>query len=245
LTRGLPGLAALAYAGLLLGFGRLVVLPAASHLPPGATGADPALAIAVPVLMTAAHAVVLVALAPCLARPALAPDPRAWALLGALIVGGLGALVAVLPLGRALASAAVLAGFAVGLLALRDLARGIGVGETPARLVPIGLGVLLLTTFAWSGPWIEALDDPAAGVAAAVRVNPLAAVAGGVLEWDWGRARPVTYDLFVGQYYPYRYASPGAAVASWLGAGGLLAAASLGLALLRRRREVPRAAPSG
>jgi hypothetical protein len=183
------------------------------------------------VLVCAAHAVALVAALPAAGRSA---DWIPWKWLGVMSAAGLVGLVvgATARVDRALIDIAILGAFGALLLGLRDLARGLGTGEMPARVIPVVIGVALLTTFCWTGPFIEALADPTPGVQAAIRVNPLACVAGGVHAVDWARARPVTYDLFVGQYYPFSYPSPFAALLGWVLSGG--AVAGLGGLLARR-----------
>ena len=119
----------------------------------------------------------------------------------------------------------ILAGFAAAVRGLHDGMRGVGLGEVPARLIPLLLGAAALTTLSWTGPFIEMTADAASGVDLAIRANPLAAIAGGVHALDWARMRPVTYDAFVGQYYPFSYPAAGAAALGWLALGAVLGAA--------------------
>jgi hypothetical protein len=217
-----------AYAVALAALGRGVVLPRVAQVPAG---------IAVPFLVAAVHAVVLVAVAPVLARPEHVPDGRAWRRLVALGAGGAVGLVAAGPLrvaADALVLGAVLGAFGVCLLAVRDLLRTVRLGEATARVVPALLGTLALTTLLWTGPILETLDDPGVGVGRAIRANPLAGAAGAALGFDWARARPVTYDLFVGQYYPFTYPGPLATLAGW---GGLAAVLGTLVVVVARRRS--------
>jgi hypothetical protein len=211
------GLAGVAYAAALAVLGRVVLAPNAEHVPPDT---------AVPFLLAAVHAVVLLAAVPGLSRSEHAPDPRAWLRLGVLAAGG---IVGGLPWRGAIPG--LLVGlFGAALLGLRDLLRRVGVPESGARVTPVLVGALLLTTLAWSGPLIETMDDPGAGVDLALAANPLAAAARAV-GFNWGLARPVTYDLFVAQYYHHAYPSPWGAVLLW----SVVAAALAGAVLLVKR----------
>jgi hypothetical protein len=193
--------------------------------------------------MAAAQAVVLLAWAPALGRPDRAFDPRAWVRLGVLSgVGIVALLVATWP-GVPALEGLVLLGFAALLLGLRDGLRTAGLGERGARLVPLALGAASLTTLAWTGPVIESFGDASAGVDLALRINPLAAIAGGILDIDWARLRPVTYDAFVGQYYPFSYPGPVAGVLGWVVAGALGAASSVGIARRIQSRRVQSLGP--
>jgi hypothetical protein len=212
-----------AYAAALAGFGFLVVAPATGHLDP---------AVGVPFVVGALHAVVLIAVAPSLARAGRAPDGRAWIRMGVLTVAGALALL-VVGSARGAAVGVLLGLFGATLLAVRDGLTAVGVREAWARLVPVVLGGLLLTSLSWSGPLIEASGHPSAGVDLVVRLNPLAAAAGGALGLDWALMRPVTYDQFVGQYHPFAYAGLAAVLAGWALAAAVLEAPVL---LVARRR---------
>ena len=190
--------------------------------------------------LAAAQAVVLIAWAPSLD----APGVRGWTRLAAIVgVGVLALAFFEVPRGRVpLVEIAVLAGFAAALRGLHDLLHGARLGDGAARVAPLVLGALSITTLSWSGPFIESLADAADGVDLAVRVNPLAAIAGGALQIDWARLRPVTYDAFVGQYYPFSYPGPLAASLGWLTVGGILGGAG---SLLTRLRDLQSLQSSG
>ena len=190
--------------------------------------ADPPRSAGVPLILAAAEAVLLLAVVPFARRPA------AWIV--ALVLGGTLAR-ALAPGPFAAVDAVVLLGWGGALLGLRVLLR--------SGVATAAVGALAIASLTWSGPWIEASGDPGLGVALAIRVNPVAAIAYGGHDLDWARLRPVTYGQFVGQYHLFRPPTAGEAAATWIAAG--LVGAGIAFAAHRgeRRRRGSSAATDG